>query len=65
MPIYTYQCQYCGNVFEELTNDYSKKISYCPTCEDNGLASESEKVMSVSNFQIHGFNEKNGYSDKR
>jgi len=65
MPIYNYQCQYCGEVFEELTDDLNKRIAFCPLCEEEGIAAKGTKVMSIPNFKIHGFSEANGYSSKR
>lgn len=62
MPIYNFQCEYCGNVFEELTFDYNKRETFCPLCEDNGIAAMSSRIMSSGSFIITGFSEANGYS---
>ncbi len=64
MPIFCYACEYCGHVFEELTNKRNKKVSFCPICEENGIASNAHKIVTTANFVVKGFNEKNGYSTR-
>jgi len=64
MPIFEFQCNKCGYIFEEiyLKSDPTKISSYCPACEKNGINSIAKKIISKSSFIINGFSEKNGYS---
>ncbi len=58
MPIYEYQCEKCGYIFEEVNiNKVTKLTVECPNC--SGL---SKKIMSSGSFVIKGYSEKNGYS---
>lgn len=58
MPIYEYQCEKCGYIFEEVTFAKTIKISTkCPNCD--GF---SKKILSSGIFNIKGYSEKNGYS---
>lgn len=65
MPIYEFRCKECSQKFEELLYPLQvKKMKnkgtspLCPACCSN----KTERVMSVSNFRIKGYNEANGYS---
>lgn len=64
MPVYEFQCNKCGYIFEEIhiSSDPIKISSYCPVCEKNGNKSIGKKIISKSNFIVNGFNAKNGYS---
>ncbi len=64
MPLYEFQCNKCGYIFEEIHEKYSptKISSYCPVCTDKGIKSIGKKIMSRGSFVINGFNAKNGYS---
>lgn len=37
MPIYEYQCQNCGHLFEELQSMREEPLLKCPECGKNGL----------------------------
>lgn len=59
MPVFEYICERCGKSKEIITikSDTSKVICYnCDT--------EMKRVMSVANFTVKGYSEKNGYSKK-
>jgi len=61
MPIYEYQCEKCGYIFEEVNiNNITKLSVECPHCK--GL---SKKIMSSGSFRIKGYSEKNGYSKEK
>jgi len=64
MPLYEFQCNKCGYIFEEIYRKSSptKISSYCPVCKNNGITSIAKKIISKSNFVINGYNAKNGYS---
>jgi len=50
MPIYEYECQNCGHIFEEITNRHrSFDTLECRKC--NGY---SKRVISLSNFRLKG-----------
>jgi putative FmdB family regulatory protein len=59
MPIFEYQCQKCGYIFEEVLYKYitDKVSTQCPICK-----SIAPKIMSKGSFRIKGYSEKNGYS---
>lgn len=61
MPIYEYQCEKCGYIFEEVNINKITKISVtCPNCE--GM---SKRILSTSNFIVNGYSYKNGYSKEK
>lgn len=64
MPIYEYQCEDCGYIFDEvvLKNKPIKISSHCPKCKEDGKSSIAKKIISKSSFVIHGFNALNNYS---
>ena len=37
MPTYTYECQACGNAFDELQGMTDAKLTKCPKCRKNKL----------------------------
>jgi len=37
MPIYEYQCQFCGHLFEELQSMSEAPLVKCPKCGKDGL----------------------------
>jgi putative FmdB family regulatory protein len=64
MPLYEFQCNKCGYIFEEIHNKYDpiKIYAFCPRCKEEKKNSIATKILSVSNFKINGFNANNGYS---
>lgn len=54
--LYEFECKKCGKITEELVKLGTQTIT-CPQC--GGLA---EKIISIYNFTVHGFNAKNLYS---
>jgi putative FmdB family regulatory protein len=61
MPIYEYQCEKCGYIFEEVNINKVTKLSVeCPHCD--GI---SKKIMSSSAFVIKGYSYQNGYSKEK
>ncbi|AMK12676.1 MAG: FmdB family zinc ribbon protein [Pseudodesulfovibrio sp.] len=49
MPIYEYQCQSCGSVFEEWQSGFEEQEFPCPEC-----GGESRKLISHSSFHLKG-----------
>jgi len=64
MPIYEYQCEKCGYIFDEVSLKMGPiKISTtCPKCHEEGHKSIATKLMSKGSFIVHGYNSSNGYS---
>lgn len=56
MPIYDYECEKCWAKTEHLVFCERKDSIVCPEC-----GSMAHRVISLPNFVINGFNEKNGY----
>ena len=61
MPLYEFQCEKCGHIFEELHErcEGQQKYSICPKCKEL-----SKKIMSAGSFVVNGHNAANGYSKK-
>ena len=62
MPIFDYECGNCGNIFEkiEFHNTPKELKVFCKKCK--GV---SKKIPSGSySFKIHGYSERDGYSDQ-
>jgi putative FmdB family regulatory protein len=60
MPLYEFRCKKCGKIITKLMHvdeDYSSVL--CDECE-----CKVDKIISVSNFEVRGFNYNNGYSKK-
>ena len=49
MPIYEYQCNKCGEVFEAFQRINDKPLSHCKFCKG-----PVEKLISQSSFQLKG-----------
>ncbi|MDQ7032102.1 MAG: zinc ribbon domain-containing protein [Desulfonauticus sp.] len=49
MPIYEYQCDECGHVFEEWQKNFSEQKVVCPVC--NG---ETHRLISSTSFILKG-----------
>jgi len=64
MPLYEFQCNVCGYIFEEIHNkvDPTKISSFCPRCKEENKNSIALKIISKSNFKVNGYNADNGYS---
>lgn len=62
MPIFEYQCQKCGYIFEEIfyKNVVDKISTQCPVCQNI-----APKIMSKGTFKIRGYSEENGYSKEK
>lgn len=61
MPIFEYQCEKCGYIFEEVNINKVTKISVsCPNCKK--LA---KRIMSSGSFRIKGYSYENGYSKEK
>lgn len=61
MPIYTFKCNECKkekDLFFSLKE--RKKFVKCDCSENTYM----RRVMTLANFVINGFNEKNGYSNQ-
>lgn len=64
MPIYEYQCNKCGYIFEEVTLkiDPTKISTACPVCAKNDEKGIARRILSKGSFVVNGFNSNNGYS---
>lgn len=49
MPIYEYQCEKCGNVFEEWQSGFEEREMPCPQCEGC-----SKRMISNTSFVLKG-----------
>jgi putative FmdB family regulatory protein len=49
MPLYEYQCEKCGNVFERI-----QKYSDAPLTVHEGCGGKVEKLISASGFHLKG-----------
>ena len=50
MPIYDYQCDECGHVFEVTKKRTAPGPSACPQC----AAAEPRRTISTTSFQLMG-----------
>lgn len=50
MPIYEYQCDECGHMFEKLKKRSDPEPQECPECGE----SEPRRVISQTGFQLKG-----------
>lgn len=49
MPVYEYECNSCGKVFEVQQRMADAPLTDCPECEGS-----VKKVVSMSSFQLKG-----------
>lgn len=50
MPIYEYQCDACGHVFDKLQKMSDEPLKDCPQCEQSALT----KLVSAPSFKLKG-----------
>ena len=50
MPIYEYQCEACGHVFETLQKISEEPLTDCPECGKRAL----KKLVSAAAFRLKG-----------
>ncbi|NIP38883.1 MAG: zinc ribbon domain-containing protein [Candidatus Dadabacteria bacterium] len=50
MPIYEYECEKCGAVFEEFQSFSDEPIKKCKICKKGKV----QKLISLSSFQLTG-----------
>ena len=50
MPIYEYQCQDCGHLFDALQKMSDSPLTDCPDCNEPEL----RKLLSAPNFRLKG-----------
>jgi putative FmdB family regulatory protein len=50
MPIYEYQCQACGHVFEAIQKMADEPLKKCPECNKSKL----QKLVSAAGFRLSG-----------
>ena len=50
MPIYEYECEACGHVFETLQRISDAPLSECPACGKPAL----KKLVSAAAFRLKG-----------
>lgn len=64
MPIYEYQCEKCGYIFDEVTLKMGpiKMSVECPACKERGKDGIAKKIPSSGSFTVHGYNSSNGYA---
>ena len=61
MPLYEFECDYCGKVFEKFCHDHDTTIMDCPFCGFN-----SHKIPSLTSFKLNGKHwEKDGYGSRK
>lgn len=60
MPIYEFYCPKCDMNFEVITIKAEWKLIRCHKCQG-----KVKKVISKSNFAVHGANAKNSYGLKQ
>lgn len=59
MALHEFKCRECKKIFERLLiNGDKEEEVQCPFCNEKGI----DKIISKSNFVIHGFNAQNKYS---
>jgi putative FmdB family regulatory protein len=64
MPVYEFECQECGEVFDKFLKSYDemKKTKFtCPKCQSK----DTKNIISESSFFVMGYNSKNKYSKKQ
>jgi len=63
MPVYEFECEDCGKIFELITIK-SQKTAPCPECigGPDDKPGRGIKVPSAANFVVKGYNAKNQYS---
>ncbi len=66
MPIYEYQCEKCGNVFEEWQSGFEEQELPCPECQGNSkrLISNTSFVLKGSGWYVTDYAGKNPSSGK-
>ena len=58
MPIYSYQCTKCYQVFDQLKSVADRDIQYCPYC-----GAYCNRIVELNTFQLKGKGwAKDGYS---
>lgn len=60
MPIFEYKCEKCDRIVEKLL--FGKEIDEEQLCSK--CRKPMKRILSTYSFDIHGYNEKNGYSKK-
>jgi len=50
MPIYEYECEACGHVFDELQKMADEPLTDCPKCKKTTL----KKLVSAAAFRLKG-----------
>ena len=61
MAIYEYKCKKCLRIIvRSFPIDRFPKTVTCDKC-----GREAEKMISVSNFKVNGYSERNGYSKEK
>lgn len=59
MAVYEYKCSKCGSITtKEFPISGSVDWVFCDRCRKG----KAKKIISVSNFRVKGFSEKNNYS---
>ena len=58
MPIFQYKCPECNREIEviETYTKHIEEIKKCPVCNQ-----ELRSTIAITNFQIKGYSESNGY----
>jgi len=50
MPIYEYECEACGHIFDELQKMADEPLIECPECKKAAL----KKLVSAAAFRLKG-----------
>lgn len=56
MPIYTFKCKKCGNIFDELVRSHDVKELTCK-CSPTAIAERTVSTPSKAKFNGSGFYE--------
>jgi putative FmdB family regulatory protein len=52
MALYEYECPVCGKL--ELEHKISEKVEECPKCQEKGIKTLINRLISLSSFQLKG-----------
>jgi len=64
MPVYEFECQDCGEIFEVICIK-SQTHADCPECRGLEKPGRGRRILSAANFAIKGYSTKNNYSERK
>lgn len=65
MPIYDFKCDNCGAVITQWFSNWRAATAATQREQQCECGGRLVKQISAPNFQVNGFNAKNGYSGER